>query len=127
MKTILAILFLTFNFSSYADFYITACSKPLQDMPYTEERTFCETRRSGGANHHFNWNSRIKVNSVEEVDAKIETVKTTLVESINNLGSELKTGIVIELIKSDPEFRKIIEDIVESKIKKKSTGEETAE
>ena len=59
---------------------------------------------------------------MSDVDTKIET----LVLSINNLGTELKTGIVIELLKNDPQFQKIIEDAVEAKMKANSEGDDAA-
>ena len=64
MKTIFAILFLTFNFSSYADFYIAACDKPLTDWLMgvnCESRQYYDPWSSKTKTGNFNWNKKIKL------------------------------------------------------------------
>ena len=135
MKLILAIVLLSFSFSGHSYYFSVAhvvCPENSSEGTCTWSHQVCTSKNSKGtcfSNKY--WSGTIPQTGyvdkkISDTEAKIETVKTTLVESINNLGTELKTGIVIELIKSDPEFRKIIEDIVDSKMKAKSKGDDVA-
>ena len=135
MKLILAIVLLSFSFSGHSYYFSVAnvvCPENSSEGTCTWSHQVCTSKNSKGeCFSHKYWSGAIPQTGyvdkkISDTEAKIETVKTTLVESINNLGSELKTGIVIELIKSDPEFRKIIEEIVEAKMKPKSEGDDAA-
>ena len=133
MKLILAIVLLSFSFSahSFLSSAVVSCPENSSEGTCGWSHKACASHGERGCNRYRNWSGSIPQTGyvdkkIADTEEKIQTVNETLVQSINNLGTELKTGIVIRLLKEDDEFRKLIEDIVESKMKAKSEGDDAA-
>ena len=129
MKLILAIVLLSFSFSghSFVIYNVNGftCNENKPEEPCTFQGQACTRGDLFNCKDWRYWPGKIpRIEYVDkkiaDTEEKIQTVNETLVQSINNLGTELKTGIVIKLLKEDDEFRKIIEEIVEAKMKAKS-------